>query len=206
MSTRKINMSISVAVPAPRNNEPLHEGIGPKLRLRRKVKNLSLREVALRSGVSVGQISHIERGLSMPSMRSLHRVCGALDMPMGWLFEGEAEAGQGVVVRASSRRRLELDGMGITKELLTPDACPDIQMLRIVIRPGGGTGDQPYNQPAGAKCALVQAGTLGLEVDGSVLALSPGDSFAIDSRKMIRFWCEGDQPCELIWTVTPALY
>jgi len=199
-------MPTPVTLPAPRSDESIHEGIGPKLRLRRKVKNLSLQEVALRSGVSVGQISHIERGLSMPSMRSLRQVCEALGMPMGWLFEGETQADDGIAVRAGSRRRLYLDAMGITKELLTPDACPGIQMMRIVIRPGGGTGDQPYNQPTGAKCALVQSGTLGLEVDGNEFMLGVGDSFAVDSCRMIRFWCVGDEPCEMIWTVTPALY
>lgn len=195
-----------MAIPAPRDEDHLHDGIGQKLRLRRKLKSLSIQEIALRSGVSVGQVSHIERGLSMPSLRSLRQLCAALDMPMGWLFEGEDKADRDLVVRAGSRRQLNLEHMHITKELLTPDACPDIQMMRIVIQPGGGTGEQPYNQPVGAKCGLVQSGRLGLEIDGDVFELNPGDSFAVDSRRMMRFWCAGDQPCELIWSVTPALY
>lgn len=191
---------------ARRIGEPLEEGLGQKLRLRRKVKGLSLQEVALRSGVSVGQLSHVERGLSMPSLRSLRQICAALDMPMGWLFEGADEADHGVVVRASARRRIDLGAKGMAKELLTPDACPGIQMMRVVIRPGGSSGEQPYNSPSGAKCALVLSGQLGLEVEGQSFRLTAGDSFAIDSQKMLRFWCEGSEPCELIWTVTPAYY
>ena len=191
---------------AQRLSEPLEDGLGQKLRLRRKLKGLSLQEVALRSGVSLGQLSHVERGLSMPSLRSLRLICAALDMPMGWLFEDGAEADSGIVVRASARRRIDLGAKGMAKELLTPDTCPGIQMMRVMIRPGGSSGERPYNNAEGSKCALVLSGQLGLEVDGQVFKLNAGDSFAIESQKMLRFWCEGSEPCELIWTVTPAYY
>lgn len=184
-------------------------GFGRRLRLRRKVRGLSLQEVAAKSGVSIGQLSQIERGLSAPSLKSLGAVCAALDMPMGWLFDrpaGTPLAEADTIVRAGCRRFLDLGHKGMTKELLTPDAVPGIQMMRIVIRPGGSSGDEPYNNETGSKCGLVATGTLGLEVDGRRFRIERGDSFAFAARSMIRFWCEGDTPCEVIWVVTPAVY
>lgn len=183
--------------------------LGRQLRLRRKVRGLSLQDVADKSGVSIGQLSQIERGLSAPSLKSLGAVCRALDMPMGWLFDGPANdpaEESDTIVRAKSRRTLHLGHKGMVKELLTPDAVPGIQMMRIVIQPGGSSGPEPYNNAAGAKCGLVVQGTLGLEVEGRTFQLDTGDSFAFDATKMIRFWCASDEPCEVVWIVTPAVY
>ena len=186
-----------------------HDGIGKKLRLRRKVRGLSLQDVASRAEVSIGLLSQIERGLSSPSLRSLGAICKALDMPMGWLFEAaerEPGAAGDILVRRHARRVLDLGAKGMVKELMTPDACAAIQMMRIIIQPGGSTGETPYNHPEGAKCGTVLAGVLGLAVDGETFRLGEGDAFAFDATSHIRFWAEGDRACELIWVVTPALY
>jgi transcriptional regulator with XRE-family HTH domain len=183
--------------------------LGRQLRLRRKVRGLSLQDVAEKSGVSIGQLSQIERGLSSPSLKSLGAVCRALDMPMGWLFDGPANDptdDADTIVRARGRRSMDLGHKGMVKELLTPDAVPGIQMMRIVIQPGGSSGAEPYNNATGAKCGLVVLGTLGLEVAGRTFQLEPGDSFAFDATNMIRFWCAGDHACEVVWVVTPAVY
>jgi transcriptional regulator with XRE-family HTH domain len=183
--------------------------LGRQLRLRRKVRGLSLQGVAERSGVSIGQLSQIERGLSSPSLKSLGAVCRALDMPMGWLFDdpsGDPADDADTIVRAKSRRTLDLGHKGMMKQLLTPDAVPGVQMMRIVIQPGGSSGPEPYNNATGAKCGLVAKGRLGLEVDGRRFALDAGDSFAFEATRMIRFWCDGDQACEVVWVVTPAVY
>ena len=182
---------------------------GEKLRLRRKVKGLSLQQVASSTGISIGQLSQIERGISAPSLRSLRNICQALDMPMGWLFDGHAEAypeESGMVVRAKARRAIALSAGAMTKELLTPDACTGIQMMRIVIQPGGASGEEPYTTKGGARCATVLQGALGLEVDGRSLVLERGDSFAFVATHRLRFWCIGAGPCELVWAVTPAIY
>lgn len=183
--------------------------IGEKLRLRRKVRRLSLQSVAAASGISIGQLSQIERGISAPSLRSLRQICQALDMPMGWLFDGAGGAREGdggMIVRAAERRAIALGSDSMVKELLTPDACTQIQMMRILIRPGGASGEAPYTTRGGARCATVLQGTLGIEVDGRSHLLEAGDTFAFEATHDLRFWCEGSGPCEVIWAVTPAIY
>lgn len=184
--------------------------LGHKLRLRRTVKGLSLQQVALRSGISVGQVSQIERGVSSPSLRSLHRICGALDMPVSWLFEGAAAngAGDGLVVKAAERRSIDLPAHGIVKELLTPDSCPEIQMIRILLSPGGGW-EAPFSgtgRPTVARCCTVLAGRLTITLDGVAHHLAPGDSFAANQGSHLAVCCDGPSDCELIWVVTPAVY
>lgn len=171
------------------------------------MRGMSLKDVAERADISIGLLSQIERGLTMPSVRSLGAICKALEMPVSWLFDSSDKPSDSpLVIRSHARRVLDLGSKGMIKELMTPDHCPGIQMMRLTIRPGGSTGETPYNHPSGAKCGTILSGTLGLEVDGKILRLSAGDSFAFEATCLIRFWCEGDQNTELIWVVTPAVY
>ena len=202
-------MSLSLNSPAHEAPEDVAggDGLGTRLRRRRKVRGLSLKEVARRAEVSIGLVSQVERGLTMPSVRSLGAICNALEMPVGWLFDitdmGDADT---LVVRRHQRRVLDLGTKGMVKELMTPDSCTGIQMMRLVIRPGGSTGDTPYNHPSGDKCGTVLSGQLRLEVDGDTRRLNAGDSFAFEATCMIRFWCEGSEAAEVLWVVTPAVY
>jgi transcriptional regulator with XRE-family HTH domain len=184
------------------------DGIGQKMRLRRKVRNLSLQEVASRADISIGLLSQIERGLTAPSVRSLTAICRALEMPVGWLFDTAPDSAEenSLIVRRGQRRVLDLGAKGMVKELMTPDACGGIQMMRLIIRPGGSTGETPYNHAEGAKCGTVLSGVLGLEVDGVEYRLEPGDSYAFDATSMIRFWCVGTEETVVIWVVSPAVY
>lgn len=180
--------------------------IGRRLRERRKVRDLSLKDVAARANVSVGLLSQVERGISMPSVRSLGAICAALEMPVSWLFDRSDEKPDRIVVRKHQRRTLDLGAKGMIKELMTPDSCSGIQMMRLVIRPGGSSGETPYNHPSGAKCGTVLSGTLGLEVNGTVHEIAPGDAFAFDAQEKIRFWAVGDAEADVLWVVTPAVY
>jgi len=182
------------------------DGIGQKLRNRRKVRQLSLKEVAQRASISIALLSQIERGLSVPSLRSLNEICAALEMPIGWLFDRghAASGGDHVVVRHSNRRHLDFAGM--TKEILSSDAVPQLQLMRFVIHPGGKSGPSPNRHPTGAKAGTVLAGRLGLELDGREYTLERGDSFSFLGTSDYRFWCVGNVDCELFWAVTPALY
>lgn len=185
---------------------PDPRAIGGRLRRRRQVRRVSLREVAALAGISTGLLSQIERGISMPSVRTLGAVCHALQMPVGWLFgEGGGDHG-GVVVRSHQRRLLDLGAKGMRKELMTPDEITGIQMMRLVIRPGGSTGKTPYRHESGAKCGTVLSGTLGLEVDGQICEIAAGDAFAFPATALIRFWCMGEVETVALWVVAPAVY
>jgi transcriptional regulator with XRE-family HTH domain len=182
--------------------------IGQKLRWRRKIRGFSLQRVAEQSGISIGLLSEIERGLATPSPPVLKAVCRAIEMPISWLYDGDAtgDGEEEPIVRAAGRRRLDFGSRGMSKELMTPDSVPAIQMMRIVLQPAGGSGPLGAPVPEGAKCGTVVAGRFGLSVAGREFTLGPGDSFAFDARVPHRFWCVGDETCEVIWVVTPAVY
>jgi DNA-binding XRE family transcriptional regulator/quercetin dioxygenase-like cupin family protein len=183
--------------------------LGEKLRMRRKRRDLSLKDVAAKSGISIGQLSQIERDISQPSLRALTQICDVLNIPVGWLFETRSAIplpSEGPIVRTGTGRVMVLGEQSMTKELMTPDACNTIQMMRIQIQPGGSSGEQPYLARGHARCATVTMGRMHIEIDRTSYDLGPGDSFAVEADCELLFSCIGDTPCEIIWVVTPAIY
>ncbi len=180
--------------------------VGSTLRRRRQIRGLSLKQVADTSGISVGMLSQVERGLAAPSIKTLRAICAAMDMPVNWLFQAnggpESQAAEYIVPRDARRSLSYQDGL-ILKELLTPDTQPEIQMIRFVLKPGASSGEA-YNNSQGGKCGIVLAGTLGLELNGVGFVVQTGDSFAFPATDMVRFWAIGDENCEVIWVVAPA--
>lgn len=202
-------MNANDSSPGSTQDLPPDDAISSRLRARRKVRKMSLQEVSRRADISIGFLSQIERGLSVPTVRSINRICAALEMPVSWLFDSYADqdgSDNPLVVRKAKRRVLDLGAKGMVKELMTPDNCSGIQMMRMVIRPGGSTGDLPYNHPVGAKCGTVLSGVLGIEVDGGEHFLESGDAIAFEATRMIRLYAVGDTEVDVLWVVSPAVY
>jgi transcriptional regulator with XRE-family HTH domain/mannose-6-phosphate isomerase-like protein (cupin superfamily) len=63
-------------------------GLGPRLRLVRENRGVSVRELARRVGCSASLISQVERGLSMPSVGVLYSVASELDCSLDYLLFG----------------------------------------------------------------------------------------------------------------------
>lgn len=64
------------------------EGIGQRIRRRRRDLGLTQKSLALASGVNQGFISQIERGLAKPRRRTIDALAVALDLPQGVLIGG----------------------------------------------------------------------------------------------------------------------
>src|SRR6478672_52475 len=63
-------------------------GLGPRLRLVRASRRLSVRELARRVGCSASLISQIERGVSVPSVGVLYSLATELESSLDYLLFG----------------------------------------------------------------------------------------------------------------------
>ena len=66
----------------------LHQAIGEVVRAARKAQDLTLKQLARRTGLSVSLLSQIERGESSASISSLYKIARALALKMSDLFGG----------------------------------------------------------------------------------------------------------------------
>src|SRR5438105_262754 len=75
-----------------------------RLKRLRELKNLTLEEIAERSGLTTSYVSKVERGLSVPSIATAMKLADAFDVAVGDLFGVNAHAKDFVVVRRNQRK------------------------------------------------------------------------------------------------------
>jgi transcriptional regulator with XRE-family HTH domain len=182
--------------------------IGGEIRRIRKTRGLSLEDVAKLAGVSIGLVSQIERGIVSPSIRSLRQLSKALGVPVSWFFQtedGAVDDDGDRVVRAAHRRRLSFRKNGVIKELLTPHALRNLQMLLITLEPDAAI-DNGVIQGSGEKCGIVLTGALDLVIEDRTHTIWEGDSFGFDSSLPHSIHNRGQGVTRVLWIATPPVY
>jgi transcriptional regulator with XRE-family HTH domain len=192
---------------AARSADPV-AALGPQIRELRKTRRLTLTDLARRTGLSIGHLSQVERGLSTPTIRQLQQISAAMDVQIGWFFRTDPpaeDAESAVVVRAARRQTLRIGELGITDELLVPNLEGQLEMMMCTIQPGMGSGDEPYSHD-GEEAGFLLAGELDLWVDDRRYHLKAGDSFAFASTRPHRYRNPGPTAAQVIWVITPPTY
>src|SRR5947209_2050913 len=114
--------------------------MGPRVRALREAMDLSLRDLAERSGVSAPMLSQVERGETSPTLIIAARIARGLELRLSQLLRLD-EAGAVAVVRAGERRTGPRGARGHRYEILTPP-LPGLraELSRHVLAPGAHTG------------------------------------------------------------------
>jgi transcriptional regulator with XRE-family HTH domain len=153
--------------------------IGPRLRRARLANRFTLDDVARATGLTKGFISQLERDMTSASVASLVKVCDALRISVGALFEPPTTS----VTRSQGASRINFGGKGLVEALLTPSSSGDLQVIRSVIDPGGGSGDEPYSLDAKSEVLHVLEGEVLVNVDSVDYRLSEGDTLTFSAKE-----------------------
>ena len=181
--------------------------IGPEIRDLRKAKRMTIKDLSAATGMSIGHLSEIERGLATPSIKALHDIALALGVTIGWFLHnlGAGDTPERMhVVRASNRRTLRFSS-GVVDELLSPNLRGQLEVLMSRFPPGAVGADEPYNH-VGEEAGLVLSGTFELWIGEDCFLLSEGDSFAFPSTTPHRYRNPGEVETVVVWAITPPTY
>ncbi|HEY6408624.1 MAG TPA: XRE family transcriptional regulator [Ktedonobacteraceae bacterium] len=179
--------------------------LGLTIRRLRESRQLSLKEVAARSGLTQSFLSQVERNLTNPSVASLRKVAQAFEVPLTELFQGPLLP-ENRVVRSAERRQLIHPSRQWRDYLLTPNLKGKLQVILSVIEPGGGSGEEPYAHDSDEECVIVLRGRLEFWVGTDCYELEEGDSIVFESRVPHRNRNPGPKPAEVLWITTPPSY
>ncbi|MDH3635496.1 MAG: cupin domain-containing protein [Gammaproteobacteria bacterium] len=186
--------------------------LGNDIRQLRKVRGITLQQLALATGKSVGFLSQVERNLTRPSVAALQDISEALSVHIGWFFPEDSTGTpeeREFIVRRQNRRRLtytELSGteyLGLHDSLLSANLNGELALGISRYEPGASTGDDSYDHD-GEEAGLVLSGTLELSIDGRQFVLDAGDSFSFKSHLRHRY--VNPSPTEdtvVVWANTP---
>jgi transcriptional regulator with XRE-family HTH domain len=182
--------------------EPDARHIGAQLKAARQAARMTMAEVAEQSGLTKGFVSKLERDLANVSVASLIRLCEALGVSVGSLFQPS----KGEVVRRGAYPPINFGGREICEYLLTPSGEKRVQAILSEISPGGGSGDEPYSLPADVEFVFVLAGRLEISVAGQLTTLGEGDAFTFPASTQHTFRADRSAgPAQVLWVFSPAL-
>lgn len=184
---------------------PRRSNIGSRIRQLRLRRGESLRDLALKTGLSPSYISAIERSLSNPSVASLQKLAAALGTNMvKMLGHDGGPTRDDLVVKPDRRKQLDLDVPGVViEELATVDT--QLEPLLFRIAPGAGS-DESYSHE-GEEFLFVLDGTFEITLEEtSTYTLSRGDAMTFPSHRPHRWRNSGDAEAVLIWINTPPTF
>jgi XRE family transcriptional regulator, regulator of sulfur utilization len=182
--------------------------IGPRVRALRDAMDLSLRDLAERSGVSAPMLSQVERGETSPTLQVASRIAAGLELRLSQLLRLD-ESGTVTIVRAHERRRGGSAEQGHAFEVLTaPLPGQRAELSRHTLAAGartGGAGDPPMHEPGSREIALVEHGRVVLDIDGDRHELAQGDCVTFDADLSHHFENPGPGDAALLAVVSAGL-
>ena len=163
--------------------------IGAKIKNIRESKQLSIEEVAERSGLGIEQIERIEGNLDFPSLAPLIKIARVLGVRLGTFLDDQAELGPVVCRKKDS----EADGIGFTNNATQGHKHMDYHSLSqdksgrhmepflIDVAPSEEGVDFVLSTHEGEEFIYVLEGILEINYGKNTYILEEGDSIYYDS-------------------------
>jgi XRE family transcriptional regulator, regulator of sulfur utilization len=180
--------------------------VGSRVKSLREAMDLSLRDLAERSGVSAPMLSQVERGDTSPTLAVAQKIAAGLDLTLSQLLRLDEDR-HVVVVRAGEGRIRRRRGHRV-EELTPPLPGQRADVSVHTLGPGAATGaadDPPMHEPGSRETAVVVEGTADLFIDGERHQLHEGDSVTFDADLPHHFENNGETDARLIAVVAAGL-
>ena len=179
--------------------------VGLKMRHTRLLKGLTLKRLAEMAECSESLLSRIENGSANPSIKTMHRVALALDMPVSGLFQ-EGVEDSSVVLRQGERPTVQAgQAKGHRLEALIPSRRGNLLSGYINdIEPGSGSEGVITHE--GEEFGYVLDGEIELVVDKKKYQLRPGDSFYFRSERPHSYTNNRKKVARILWLNTPPTF
>ena len=175
--------------------------VGRRVREIREERGLALRALAEQCGLSINAISRIEHDESSPTVSSLHRLAGALRVPITSFFDsGEPQAT--VVVRRE--RRMRSQGRGVAMESLGT-GLPDqqIEPFLMTLGPGVAGATEPITH-AGEEFVYCEKGEIEYLIGKGKYRLEAGDSLIFQATQPHLCRNVGNSPATIVLVLQAA--
>ena len=180
--------------------------VGTRVRALREAMDLSLRDLAGRSGVSAPMLSQVERGETSPTLALAERIAAGLELTLSQLLRLDERAH--VVVTRAGEGRVRTRRGHRTEELTPPLPGQRADVSMHALAPGASTGrpdDPPLHEPGARETAIVLSGAVTLSIDSERHDLGAGDSVTFDADLPHRFSNEGEDAAEFLAVVAAGL-
>lgn len=176
--------------------------LGAKIRSRRRLLGLTLEEVAQAADLSKPFLSQVERDKASPSLTSLTRIAGALQVSTPYFVSPPLPDG---AVQRSGERRYFSVGTAQKQFASLTGHSPDRSLEVLLTRLAPGLVSEMTTH-AGEEFFYVLEGCLHLAIEGQEFDMEPGDSVHYRSTAPHLWENRSDRETVLLWVGTPTLF
>ena len=155
-------------------NDASSVNVGDRLRELRTSREMSLRGLAMKSGLSIHTLSMIEKGKTSPAISTLYKLAGALDVPLTFFFNPDNDRKQVIFLKADERTRMPFT-RGIVEGLGGENFIGNVEPYIITLESSANSGPQIMSH-SGHELVFCLRGILEYQVEHQMYELSPGDS------------------------------
>ncbi len=159
--------------------------IGERLRELREARNISMRALAARSGLSANALSMIERGRASPSVSTLYKLADALGISITSFFSSDAQRKQVVYLKADSRARMSFT-RGVFEGLGGEQFVGRVEPFLLTLESNANSGPRSMMH-TGHEFVFCLRGELEYQVERQIYQLSAGDSLLFAAQLKHRW-------------------
>ena len=171
--------------------------VGARLRNLRQRSNISLRELARRTDISVSYLSGIEKDNASPTLATLRRILVALGSNFPSFFSDEPEnSSEAYIFRKSGMKTVMNDDREYT--FILPQR-PDIQMEMMDENYFPSDTTPEFEVMEHDFAGYVVSGNITVEIaDSGPVHLSCGDAFHVPQGVQLRGYCRQGEQARLV--------
>lgn len=155
-------------------NDAISINVGERLRELRTMNDLSLRALAIKSGLSIHTLSMIEKGKVSPSVSALYKLAEAMDVSITYFFSPHSKRRQVIFLKSDARTHMPFT-RGIFEGLGGENFAGNIEPFLLTLESSANSGPQVMTH-AGEEFVFCLRGQLEYRVDHQIYELSAGDS------------------------------
>jgi transcriptional regulator with XRE-family HTH domain len=176
--------------------EEMIANLGKRVHHYRTKKELTLKELAERIGVTPSLLSQVEHGKAAPSLGTLKSIADEFGVPIGMLFEINGKASASPLIKKNTSKRIMTEG-NILYSFLSPGR-EDMEVFLCDFPPGATTGETTYAHE-GSECVYLLEGKLTLVLDEAEFQMEEGDSAVFESCRPHRVFNSSAVNAKAVW-------
>jgi len=170
--------------------------VGVRLREMREARQISMRGLAAKSGLSANALSMIERGRTSPSVSTLYKLADALGVPVTEFFGPQSDKQDVLLIKADERTRVPFS-RGVWEGLGGEKFTGRVEPFILTLESGASSGQHTMVH-TGHEFVYCLRGQLEYLVEKQLFQLEAGDSLLFAAQLKHRWHNPGH-------TVTNAL-
>ncbi len=166
-------------------NDAVSVNVGSRLRSLRSERNLSIRALARKSGLSANALSMIERDKTSPSVSTLYKLADGMGVPITSFFGEETDSEMVVFVKGDERTRVPFQ-RGTWEGLGGENFIGHVEPFILTLESGANSGVHAMVH-TGHEFVICLRGELEYQIEDKYYNLEAGDSLMFSARLRHRW-------------------